>query len=671
MALKLAVCDYPEHVNRETWLEFPKRMKAVGLTYVRIGEFAWSKLEPKRDQFEFAWLDEAIEALHAEGLRVVLGTPTATPPAWLIRAHPEILPVDAQGRVRDFGSRRHYDYSSQVYWQESRRIVEVLAKRYGNHPAIAGWQTDNEHGCHDTTRSYSPAAREGFQGWLEQKYGTVSALNEAWGTVFWSQNYSSFSEVGLHNLTVTEPNPSHVLDFYRYSSDQVIAYDRMQTAILREHSPGRFVTHNFMIFFSDFDHFKAAEHLDFVTWDNYPTGMLEFFAPPGVGEEVKTAFARTGHPDLVSFNHDIYRGLKTDAEGRGVGFWVMEQQCGQVNWATWNPLPAPGAVKLWTLQAMAHGADVVSYFRWQAATEAQELMHSGLLRYDGSDDRGALEVRSFAPKLEDISDAPVETKVALLHDYESLWAYDVQKHAADSSYWGQTMLFYMALRGLGLDVDIRHPSSDLSRYSVVVAPALHILSTDTADNLERYVHGGGQLVLGPRSGFRMPTGAVWKTRAPGPLAALAGVKVQNFDAMRPGLTSRVEAFDSSYNTRTWNESLEVTADDVQVLGTYSNDPLYGLAAVTHRRQDAGGTTYVGAWDEGLIASTLMHILGIAGVKYTVLEPGLRISKRGGFVYAQNWSRGGMPAPAPEGTTFVIGEALLEPAGVAVWQDKTQ
>jgi beta-galactosidase len=272
-----------------------------------------------------------------------------------------------------------------------------------------------------------------------------------------------------------------------------------------------------------------------------------------------------------------------------------------------------------------------------------------------------------------ISDAPVTTRVALLHDYESLWAYDVQKHAADSSYWSQTMLFYMALRGLGLDVDIRHPSSDLSQYGAVVAPALHILSTDTAANLEKYVLGGGQLLLGPRSGFRMPSGAVWKSRAPGPLAALAGVKVQNFDSLRPGLTSRVEAFDSSYNTRTWNESLELIGDDVQVLGTYASDPMYGLAAVTHRRvssnNQTGGTTYVGAWDEGLITNTLMHVLGLAGIKYTILEPGLRLSRRGGFVYAQNWSRGGMPAPAPEGATFVIGDALLEPAGVAVWQDE--
>jgi beta-galactosidase len=662
MPLQLGVCDYPEHVSREEWLSFPKRMKAFGLTYVRVGEFAWSKLEPQRDQWNFAWLDEAIDALHAEGLRVVLGTPTATPPAWLIRAHPDILPVDHHGRVREFGSRRHYDYSSETYWKESARIVEVLAKRYGNHPGVAGWQTDNEHGCHDTTRSYSPQALAGFRAWLEQKYGSIDKLNEAWGTVFWSQDYTDWNEIGLTNLTVTEPNPSQVLDFYRYSSDQVVAYDRMQTDILRAHSPGRFVTHNFMIFFSDFDHFKAAEHLDFVTWDNYPTGMLEFFAP-WVTEDQKTAFARTGHPDLISFNHDLYRGLK-----RGKPFWVMEQQCGQVNWATWNPLPAPGAVNLWTLQAMAHGADVVSYFRWQAAREAQELMHSGLLRYDGSEDRGFAEVSSLAPNLEKLSDGEVPSRVALIHDYESLWAYDVQRHGKTATYWGQLMLFYSRLRELGVDVDVVHPSFDLSKYAVVVAPALHMVSDEIAANLTQFVQNGGQLIAGPRTGFRMPTGAVRKSRAPGPLAQTFGVRVKNFDAMRPGLVSRVEAFDQSFETHTWNESLEIVSDGVEVLGTIGTDPMYFEAIVTHRHLGNGGATYVGAWGDGLVRNALEFALRRAGVPHGILEPGLRISRRGGLTYAQNWSHGGMPAPVPDGAEIIIGSPLLEAAGVVVYRE---
>ncbi len=663
MPLQLGVCDYPEHVSREEWLTFPARMRALGLTYVRVGEFAWSKLEPHRDEFRWEWLDEAIEALHAEGLRVVLGTPTATPPAWLIRAHPDILPVDAEGRVREFGSRRHYDYSSDTYWRESARIVEALARRYGDHPAVAGWQTDNEHGCHDTTRSYSPQALEKFRAWLEGRYTNVEALNAAWGAAFWSQDYGSFTEVGLPNLTVTEPNPSHVLDFHRFSSDQLIAYDRMQTEILRRCSPGRWVTHNYMIFFSDFDHYKAAEHLDFVTWDNYPTGMLEFFSPPGTSEDVKLEFARTGHPDLIAFNHDLYRGLK------GKPFWVMEQQCGQVNWSTYNPLPAPGAVKLWTMQAIAHGADVVMYFRWQAAREAQELYHSGLLRHDATEDRGFHEVQALAPKLELLSDALSAQRVALLHDYESLWAYDVQKHGQNSSYWAQVLHYYTALRELGVDVDIVHPMSDLSAYGLIVAPALQIASSELSMHLEGYVRAGAHLLLGCRSGFRQASGAVsYAPRAPGALAELAGVKVKNFDAMRPGLTSRIEGFDQSFQTHTWNESLEVIAEDVQVLATHFDDPLYDEAAVTSRSVGAGGVTYNGVWSEGLLKRLLPHLLGRAGVPNDELPHGVRLTRRGGLTYAQNWTRGGVALELPEQAQILIGYSLLEPYGVTVYRE---
>jgi beta-galactosidase len=663
MPLQLGVCDYPEQVSPEQWITFPKRMEELGLSLVRVGEFAWSKLEPRAGHYEFEWLDQVVDALHNQGLQTVLGTPTATPPAWLVRAHPEILPVDIAGRVRGFGSRRHYDYSSDLYWHESARIVEALAKRYGNHPGVIGWQTDNEHGGHDTTRSYSPAALEKFRLWLSAKFLTIESLNEAWGTSFWSQAYNSFQEIGLPNLTVTEPNPSQTLDFYRFSSDQLIAYDQMQTKILRQHSPGRFVTHNFMGFFSDFDHFKAAEHLDFVSWDAYPTGILEMSE---MDDALKTDYARTGHPDLISFNHDLYRGLKN-----GKSFWIMEQQCGQINWASHNPLPADGAVKLWTLQAVAHGADTVAYFRWQAARAAQELMHSGLLRHDGTPDRGALELARFAPQLRFLNDAAIQNKIVLLHDYECLWAYDLQSHSASASYWAQTRLFYSGLRGLGLDVDIRHPNSDLTGYGLVIAPALNIISSLTAANLERAVQNGAYLILGARTGFKTPNGGVWEPRAPGPLADLAGVRVQNFDALRPGLVSKVEAFDQKFETHTWNESLEVMGEDVTVLGRYFDDPLYSQVALTERIVGAGAVMYAGFWSERLIERIFEHACIRTGIRTLNLEKGLRISRRGGLVYAQNWSRGGIPLSVPEDTEFVIGSSLLQPHGVSVYRDSPQ
>ena len=629
---QLGVCDYPEHAPQDRWKAYAGQQKELGLTYVRIGEFAWSKLEPLEGHFDWAWLDEAVETLHAEGLKVVLCTPTATPPAWLIRAHPEILAFDSTGKRREFGSRRHYDFSSALYREHSRRITHALAQRYGHHPGVVGWQTDNEFGCHDTVRSYGGASVAGFQRWLEGKYGTLEALNREWGNVFWSQDYNAWSQILPPFNTVTEPNPSHVLDFYRFSSDAVASFQEEQVSILRELSPGRWVTHNFMIFFSDFDHYRVSECLDFPSWDSYPTGMLEFFAPDGTGEALKARYARTGHPDLISFNHDLYRGLKggaplealNHAHPRTAGHWVMEQQCGQVNWAPFNPLPTEGAVALWTAQGWAHGADTVVYFRWRAATMAQEVMHSGLLRHNETPDRGYFEVKAL--EREGWTTAPVQSKVALLHDYESLWIFDAQKHSSGLSYWTQTLTYYMALRSLSMDVDIVHPDSDLSSYSVIVAPAITLMTEARAKNLEKAAEHA-QMVFGPRTAYRTESGRTFEEGQFGPLTRLVGGQLENFDSLRPTLEVSI----GDHRVHTWAESYAPTTANVKY--TYSSGPLKGHAAVLEH----GAVTTIGAHSESLIAEILSAKLEAAGLAPMPMPEGVRVSNRAGKSLALNFN----------------------------------
>lgn len=624
--LQLAVCDYPEHVPQDRWTDYARQQKALGLSYVRVAEFAWALMEPSQGRYEWAWLDAAVEAIAAEGLKVVLCTPTATPPAWLIRSHPEIRPTDHQGRVRDFGSRRHYDFASPVYREHSRRITREMAGRYGQHPAVAGWQTDNEFGCHDTARSWGGASEAAFPAWLETRYGSLDALNEAWGNAFWSMDYQDFAQIRPPNLLVTDVNPSHLLDFYRFASDNVKTFQAEQVAILRELSPGRFITHNFMIFESGFNHYDVAAGLDFVSWDNYPTGMLEQFSGWG-SEDLKTQYARTGHPDFVAFNHDLYRGMLHRP------FWVMEQQCGQVNWAPYNPLPADGAVRLWTAQAWAHGADVVSYFRWRAATMSQEVMHSGLLRHDETPDRGHTEIETL-----DLGEFPVgqfpETgvaaKVALLHDYESLWLYDVQKHSAGLSYWAQTVAYYSALRSLGQDVEIVHPDSDLSGYALIVAPALTLMTPERAAHLEAAA-GHARLVFGPRSAYRTATGRTAEDGQPGVLAELLGSKLLNFDSLRPGLSVRVEGPDHATDVTAWAESYRLNGADA--VYTYQDGPQQGQAAVVRR----GNVTVIGANSEELIRSVLAGELRSAGLEAERLPEGVRLSRRAGRTLVQNWN----------------------------------
>lgn len=599
---KLGVCFYPEHWPADRWALYARQMRALGLTYVRVGDFSWGLIEPRPGEFDWDWLDQAIDTLATEDLRVVVATPTAAPPPWLTAVYPEILPVDAQGRRLRGGSRRHCDLASPIYRREAARICAEYARRYGIHPGVAGWQIDNELGDHDTGRSYSPAALEMFRTWLEQRYPSIDSLNDAWGSSFWSQHYTAWEEIERPNLTVGGPNPSHLLDFYRFSSDLISGFLTEHAEIIRAHSPNRWVTHNFMRFCGQFDHYAASVPLDFVTWDSYPTGGVEYSA---MSLEEKARWARTGEPDLVSVNHDLYRGMKP-----GEPLWVMEQQAGQINWAPSNPAPATGAVDLWTAQTWAHGGACTSYFRWRASTIGQELTHSGLLRHDETLDRGAFEIASVAMNGEPVIDDA--RKVVLLHDYESLWIYDEHPQSAGAGYWNQFMLFYAALRGLGVDVDIRHPDADLSSYRLIVAPGLQLIGSNRAERLGRYARRA-RLVFGPRTGFRDPDGKAHPSGQPGPLEPLLGYRLLDVDAMPPLVC--VSA--GGHRVETWAESYRPTSGTNVV--AYDDGPFRGQSIVV--RND--NALSIGAWSPSLIAQLLTVELRAIGIEPISLPDGLR------------------------------------------------
>jgi beta-galactosidase len=583
-------------------------MRELGLAWARIAEFAWSRIEPAPDQYAWEWLDRAVESLANQGLGVVLGTPTGAPPPWLIARHPEILPVDAEGRTRAIGSRKHYDHASPIYRDHARRIAQAMAERYGQHHAVIGWQIDNEWGESESTRSYGPASAAAFRDWLRNRYGTIEALNEAWGGVFWSQEYCDWAQVNPPNLTMNDPNPSHVLDFYRFASDAIVEFQNLQVEAIRPYSPGRFITHNGMGHFGEVDYFACAEALDFMSWDSYPTGQVDKDLLPDFDVDY---WARTGYPDFTSLNHDLIRGLKPG----GPGPIVMEQQAGQINWARTNPLPPDGAVALWTVQAWAHGCDAVSYFRWRAATAGQEIMHSGLLRHDETWDRGGVEVANLQ-----IAGAPLDpipAMVVLLHDYESLWIADLQPHAEGWSYWKQFTLFYSTLRRLGVDVDIRHVDADLSGYDVVVAPAIQIIDQRRAEHLTQ-VAQHASLVVGPRTGFRMPNGQVHPDGQPGPLRDLLGCSLLNYDALRPKMVVLVD----DEEVVLWAESYRT--DRAEVMFRYDDGPLKGQAAVVRK----GRAFTIGALSPILIGRVFAQVLTGAGLEVTPLDDGVRVSRRG-------------------------------------------
>ncbi|TLP48572.1 beta-galactosidase [Cohaesibacter sp. CAU 1516] len=498
----LGVCYYPEQWDRSVWQEDARRMVEAGIKWVRIGEFAWSRLEPQPDKMVWDWLDDAIEILGAAGLKVVLGTPSATPPRWMIDCYPDMLAVDEKGQPRKFGSRRHYCFSHAGYRREAVRMARLMGERYGRNPHVAAWQIDNEYGCHDTILSYSNAAQVGFRDWLSQLYGSIAVLNEAWGNVFWSMDYDSFKQIELPNMTVTEPNPSHVMAFRRFSSDQVVRFNKEQADALRELTDAPLI-HNYMGRVTEFDHYDVGLDLDIASWDSYPIGFLSDRLEES--EDHKLRFLRQGDPDFQAFHHDLYRAVGKSR------WWVMEQQPGPVNWAPFNPAPLDGMVRLWSWEAFAHGAEVVSYFRWRQAPFAQEQMHTALLRPDDVEARGLLEARQVAAEIaaDEALQAPaiVQAPVALIFDYPSQWAWDTQPQGADFDYFRLVFETYRALRALGLSVDILPKRGNLTGYKLILAPGLMTLEGLALSSTDATV------ILGPRSGvkteeltFPMPLG---------------------------------------------------------------------------------------------------------------------------------------------------------------------
>ncbi|MEM7026256.1 MAG: beta-galactosidase, partial [Pseudomonadota bacterium] len=601
----------------------------------------------------WAWLDDAIGVLGDAGLEVVMCTPTATPPKWLVDERPEILPWGAQERPRRFGSRRHYSFSSPAWHEETRRICSAIAGRYGDHPAVVGWQLDNEYGCHDTVLSYAPHCRPAFRSWLRARYGDIGQLNEAWGTVFWSQEYGSFDEIDPPNMTVTEAHPSHRLDYWRFSSDQVADYNQLQAGIVREHSPGRFITHNFMGFFVELDHGKVAAELDVAAWDSYPLGFTS--QRMGLSPQDQARFARTGHPDTAAFNHDLYRGLMPN--GR---FWVMEQQPGPVNWAPYNPAPADGMVRLWTLEALAHGAEVVSYFRWRQAPFAEEQMHTGLNRPDGVLDQGGKEAALVAaelPALDLETQTPAQAPVALLHDEESAWAFAVQPQGAGFDYQRLFLTFYTALRRLGVDVDIKRPDSPLEGYPLVVVPSLPILD---ATLVRRLRDTNGACLFGPRSGSRTASHRIPEELPPGPLQAEMAIKVARVESLPPTLEDQLLWGNRSYPVRHWREAIESDLDPEAHLGD-GDGAIYGDR----------GWHYLAFWpDETFLTDYLERLLNSVGVATMRLAETTRIRRRGNLTWTFNYDSEPIEAPAPRNAHFVLGQRQIPAHGVAVWRARS-
>ncbi len=578
-------------------------MQQAGINMVRIAEFAWSRLEPSEGCFDLDWLERAVDLAAEYGMSVVLGTPTAAPPSWLTQCYPEVLAVREDGRQATHGIRCHYSPASPVYQRFCQRIAEGMAQRFGHHAHVIGWQIDNEYNSY----SYDDETRRQFQAWLKNRFGTLETLAERWSTAYWSQDYSDWSQIPL---PTRNHNPGLLLAFRQFMTQVYVDFQHVQIQAIRSHAdPRQWITHNFMTWFDGYDHYELSKELDFASWDNYvPTGHLNYLDNGAM--------------------HDLVRGFKQK------NFWVMETQPGQVNWVDVNTALDRGEVRTMAWHAIGHGADAISYWQWRSALGGQEQMHGTLLAPDGNPRPVYHEVSQFGQEIRKISPLLEGTtpsaQIALLHSYNDRWAINFQRHHKDFDPIRHLLSYYSPLRTLGQTIDILPPGVPLSSYKLVLAANLHILDEAVTRNLLDYVHGGGHLVLGPRSGVKDPFNALLPSRQPGPLAESMGSHVDEFYALAEPIPVTGELGEGTASI--WAELLQTDAPDSRILLRYgpSNGWLDGQPAVVTRAVGSGRITCIAAWlDAELMDRIGAWLLQISAVvpAWDHIPQGIEICRR--------------------------------------------
>lgn len=652
---------YPEHWEESQWERDLKQMHELGFEFTHFAEFAWAQLEPQEGVYDFSWLDRAVALAAKYDLKVVMCTSTATPPVWLSRKYPEILLKSEDGTVQDHGARQHASFASPVYRKLAYRMIEELARHYGNDSRIIGWQLDNEPAVQF---DYNQAAEEAFREFLKEKYHhNIQELNAAWGTAFWSEVYSQFEEITLPKTAQMFMNHHQILDYRRFAAKQTNDFLNEQCRLIKKYAKNQWVTTNYI---PDYDkgHIGGSKDLDFVSYTRY----MVYGDNEGIGRRGY----RVGNPLRIAMANDFFRPVNGT-------YGVMELQPGQVNWGSINPQPLPGAVRLWLWSVFAGGSDFICTYRYRQPLYGTEQYHYGIVGTDGVTvtpggreyEQFMKEIRSlrkdYRPK-EDKPETYLKRKTAILWNPENYWSIDRQKQNATWNTFAHVDKYYRTLKSYAAPVDFISEEKDFSQYPVMIVPAYQLADKELVARWKKYVEEGGNLVLTCRTAQKDRFGRLPEAPFGSMIDELTGNHMEFYDLLLSQDPGQVKMDGKVYTWNTWGEILQPGTSN-EVWATYTNEFYEGKPAVTFRKLGKGSVTYIGvdSSDGALERQVLDKLYSRLQIEVMNLPYGVTMEYRNGLGIVLNYSDQPYQFALPQGAKVLIGTPNIATAGVLVFK----
>ncbi|RHA27096.1 beta-galactosidase [Phocaeicola plebeius] len=652
---------YPEHWDESQWERDLKQMHELGFEFTHFAEFAWAQLEPQEGVYDFSWLDRAVALAAKYDLKVVMCTSTATPPVWLSRKYPEILLKSEDGTVQDHGARQHASFASPVYRKLAYRMIEELARHYGNDSRIIGWQLDNEPAVQF---DYNQAAEEAFREFLKEKYHyNIQELNVAWGTAFWSEVYSRFEEITLPKTAQMFMNHHQILDYRRFAAKQTNDFLNEQCRLIKKYAKNQWVTTNYI---PDYDkgHIGGSKDLDFVSYTRY----MVYGDNEGIGRRGY----RVGNPLRIAMANDFFRPVNGT-------YGVMELQPGQVNWGSINPQPLPGAVRLWLWSVFAGGSDFICTYRYRQPLYGTEQYHYGIVGTDGvTVTPGGREYEQFMKEIrllrkdycpkEDKPETYLKRKTAILWNPENYWSIDRQKQNATWNTFAHVDKYYRTLKSYAAPVDFISEEKDFSQYPVMIVPAYQLADKKLVARWKKYVEEGGNLVLTCRTAQKDRFGRLPEAPFGSMIDELTGNHIEFYDLLLPQDPGQVKMDEKVYTWNTWGEILQPDASN-EVWATYTNEFYEGKPAVTFRKLGKGSVTYIGvdSSDGALERQVLDKLYSRLQIEVMNLPYGVTMEYRNGLGIVLNYSDQPYQFALPQGAKVLIGTPNIATAGVLVFK----